>query len=509
MAQVTKPLDKLSLHAATNFLVSAGPRIAHHPTLRKAVVHSVENKMMSALKRSRADSRWNPGVNDDRTVAGLSLLHTVERAMVDDRLSKDTLRGVMKNVVQNLFLESGDENKRDAFKAEHGMYPPTFLVVSPGKACNLHCTGCYANSGADAEKLDWDVFDRIITEAEEQWGSRFIVISGGEPLAYHSKGKGILDAAEKHPNMFFMFFTNSLLITDEIADRMSHLGNISPAISVEGWRERTDTRRGNGVFDKILVSMERLRHAKVPFGISLTGTHENCEEILSDAFLDYFFKEQGVLYGWLFHYMPIGRSYTLDLMPSPQQRIWMWRRSWEAIREKQIFLLDFWNHATLCDGCVSAARSDGGGYMYIDWNGAVSPCVFMPYTPVNINQLFANGGSLTDLLDEPFFKGVRDWQDSYRAKDGNILAPCPIRDHNEDLRRVIAKYEPDPSDEFARDALMDEGYARGMKEYDEAYGKLSRQIWNTYYARPADPKDGRIAGLPDLPMDPKEKVSNK
>jgi len=46
------------------------------------------------------------------------------------------------------------------------MNPPSTLTISPGKTCNLQCTGCYASAGPTAEKLDWSTFDSIITEAK-------------------------------------------------------------------------------------------------------------------------------------------------------------------------------------------------------------------------------------------------------------------------------------------------------------------------------------------------------
>ena len=306
-------------------------------------------------------------------------------------------------------------------------------------------------------------------------------------MAYHSEGKGILDAAEKHPDIFFLMYTNGTLINDRVATRLAEVGNITPALSVEGWRERTDARRGPGVYEKVLAAMERLRSVGVPFGISLTATRDNVEEILSDEFIDFFFQQQGAMYGWILHYMPIGRAFTLNLMPTPRQRLWMWRRSWEIIHQRRLFLADFWNHGTLSDGCISAGRSTGGGYLYIDWNGAVSPCVFVPYSPVNVKEIYARGGNLDDIWAEPFFAGLRNWQDQYRNGDrppGNWLMPCPIRDHHREFRRLLAQYEPEPTDENARDALLDEGYARGMAEYDAAYQTLCDPIWEAHYLRP-------------------------
>ena len=77
-------------------------------------------------------------------------------------------------------------------------------------------------------------------------------------------------------------FQVARLIDDGVAKRMGELGNLSPALSVEGMREKTDARRGDGVFDKVLAAMERLKREGVIYGISLTATRKNAEEMLSD-----------------------------------------------------------------------------------------------------------------------------------------------------------------------------------------------------------------------------------
>jgi MoaA/NifB/PqqE/SkfB family radical SAM enzyme len=220
---------------------------------------------------------------------------------------------------------------------------------------------------------------------------------------------------------------------------------------------------------------------------------------LSEEFIDFFFDKQGAAFGWIFHYMPIGRSYTIDLMPTPQQRLWMWRRSWEIIREKQIFLADFWNHGTLSDGCISAGRHSGGGYLYIDWNGYVTPCVFVPYSPVNINDVYAQGKTLTDAWREGFFAHIRRWQKEYaigNGQHGNWLAPCPIRDHNAQFRNWLRQYEPEPVDKNAELALMDAEYACGMDAYDAAYQGLSGEVWENYYLKPYKSENGKVIPLP-------------
>ena len=322
-------------------------------------------------------------------------------------------------------------------------------MISPGKACNLRCVGCYANSGAHRERLDWATFERLVREAHDTWGTRVFVISGGEPLAWRDGGRSVLDLAERFPDCFFVMYTNGTLIDDAVAKRMGRLGNVSPALSVEGMQERTDARRGEGVFDKVLAAMERLRREGVIIGVSLTATRENADEILSDEVVETFFDGLGASYAFVFHYMPIGRSFTLDLMMTPEQRLRLFERVWWLVRKRHIFIADFWNSATATNGCLAAGRA--GGYFHVNWNGDVSPCVFFPYSPVNVREVFARGGTLDEVWAHPFFAEIRGWQRDYGYREaneacpdcGNWLAPCIIRDHHADLPGAAAQARAD------------------------------------------------------------------
>jgi MoaA/NifB/PqqE/SkfB family radical SAM enzyme len=498
MPIVSKPLHKLALAVAMELLAAAGPTFTQVKPVRRAVVGAAEKFLMNKLQQVRALNQYPPRVYEDRMLVVLAFIHTVERGVADRHISPAALRSAARILVQGVVLEEGYQNAVDKFYEQYGAYPPAILTISPTKACNLRCIGCYADSGPTPEKLEWDIVDRIMTEAKTLWGERFFVISGGEPLAYRSQGQGILELAEKHNDCYFLMYTNGTLITDKVADRLARLGNLTPAISVEGWRERTDARRGVGVFDKVVAAQNRLRKVGVPFGISVTATRQNCEEILSDEFLDFCFNEQGALYGWLFQYMPVGRAYTLELMPTPEQRAWMWQRSWEIMRERQVFFPDFWNHGTACDGCLAAGQYIGGGYMYIDWNGDVSPCVFVPYSPINIKEAYARGQTLNDAWAEPFFDSIRNWQRAYAEKQGNWMLPCPNRDHHADLVQMVTEHEPNPIDQNAIDALLDGEYERGLAEYDEAMAKLTDPVWREYYLQLARPDETGITPLPQV-----------
>lgn len=461
------------------------------PRLRGPFLKKLEQY---AVARAHANNR--PGcparVRQDQADLVGAAFASVERALDRGRVVRPVLHRLVRALLANAVLRANARAREAAarFTARHeGAHPPIFLVLSPTGACNLRCTGCYAGSERPSHQLEWPTLDRIVAEAKDLWGIRFFTISGGEPLLYRSQGRRLLDLAERHSDCFFQMYTNGCLIDRPTADAIARAGNLIPAISVEGLEARTDARRGRGVFRAILGAMGVLRAAGVPYGISITATRHNAEEVLSDEFLDFWFGEQQAVFGWLFQYMPIGRSYTVDLMVTPEQRLWMWRRTWQIIRERRIFLADFWNCGTVTEGCIAAGTS----YLYIDWHGKVMPCVFVPYAACDIHEIYDRGGTLDDVYDLPYFRAIRRWQSDYAAGDGrplrrgNWLIPCSLRDHYAAGRELICRYGPEPEDRSAADALGDPEYAERMHAYDTELERLFDPVWEDEYI--AEDKD--------------------
>jgi len=419
-------------------------------------------------------------VQEMRYLALSNLLHSVDRALADGRIAPQVRLTLIKTLVGSVLM--GERERMDPFAKRHGFDPPTLLVISPTQQCNLCCKGCYAVSSA-AEKaiLRYDVFRRILNEKKADWGSRFTVITGGEPLMYRSDGKDLFDILADNRDTYFMMYTNATLIDDEAARKMADLGNITPAISVEGWEKETDARRGQGVFSKIQQAMDHLVARGVPFGVSATATRENAETIMSEKFMDYYFHEKGAIYGWIFQYMPIGRGFTVDLMVTPEQRKWMLEKELEMIYRKNLFLIDFWNGGPMSVGCIAAGRS--GGYFYIDGHGNIAPCVFFPYYVDNIYKVYEEGRDLTSVLMSGYFRTVREWQNSYakaseKAEDvQNLLMPCPMRDHHKFAYDVITQFGAKPLDDEAERAIADAGYHSRMYDYNARVGELLDPIW--------------------------------
>jgi len=452
--------------------------------LRGPLLRVVEGRLRARLPGGGQGCGGRQRIERERVLLALAVLDTVDRLIRRRALAPHVAR-VSLGLWARAALPPLAQPAGRRFRAQFGCDPPWFITLSPGHACNLRCSGCYADSSSTAAALPWDVFNRIMREARELWGAPLVVLSGGEPLAYRSEGHDVLDAVEQHPDCLFLMFTNGTLIDRQVAARLARLGNLTPALSVEGLRARTDERRGAGCHERVLQAMAWLREAGVPFGVSATATRDNCAEILSDEALDLYFGQQGAFYAFLFHYMPIGRSPNLDLIPTPQQRLEFWRRAWEVVERRRIFLFDFWNMGPLAQGCLSAGRE--GGYVYIDWNGKVMPCVFAPYSVANIQEVYARGGTLNDVWQAPFLQAIRAWQRQYGYgqaqphKDGNWLGPCPMRDHHGAFRELLERYQPEPEDEAARQALADPGYYQGLVAYGSVWQQCSQPVWEQEY----------------------------
>ncbi len=333
------------------------------------------------------------------------------------------------------------------------------------------------------EKLDFETSRRIISEAHDILGSRFITISGDEPFLYKSDGKNLIDLFEEFNDMFFLVYTNGTLITEGLAHKLADLGNVTPLISVDGFKKETDERRGKGIHTKIIRAMKNLREAGVPFGISVMATTRNTPILLENEIYDYYFKKQGATYMFQFQMMPVGRAKNeTRLMVTPEQRFNLYKKWGKLLIEDHYPVADFPNSATLSDGCMAFGRWNG--YFYIDWNGNIMPCVFAPYYVDNIKKLYAEGKTLADGLQSAFFKNGRQWQKDYsfdKKHKENLLMPCPVHDHYKSFKTNIITPDIKDEDEQAEAALHDKQYEETFINYEKELQNLTLRLFEERY----------------------------
>jgi MoaA/NifB/PqqE/SkfB family radical SAM enzyme len=352
-----------------------------------------------------------------------------------------------------------------------GHPPPVTLVVNPTMQCNLRCEGCYAFEFSRTQRMEPELFRKIMREAREL-GVRFITLTGGEPFAHPQ----LLDLVAEFPDLVFMSYTNGTLIHDDVADRLAELGNLLPAFSVEGFEEHTDARRGKGVHRKIVAAMERLKERGVLFGISATPTRHNVDLLCSDAFLDAYIA-RGAGFVWMFSYIPVGRDPDLDLMPTPAQRnqVRQTTNHWRLTRP--VFVGDFWNDGPTCGGCLSASR-----HAFIAPDGKVQPCTFVHFYTHDLQT-----SSLAEVFESPFFRGIRSAQPYHE----NLLRPCKIIDHPTVLRRLVAEHGAKPSYPGAERIIEDPTFRDRLDAYAQSYGEIADEAW-----RGPDYESGRRALVP-------------
>lgn len=367
-------------------------------------------------------------------------------------------------LIENFFINASilGKQKQQELKKELGFLPPWFFVISPTARCNLNCTGCYAGSYLKDEGLSFEEVDRILTEAKEL-GIYFITVSGGEPYVWPH----LLEIFRKHNDMFFQTYTNGTLIDKEMAKQLAKLGNVAPAISVEGFEKETDARRGKGMFKKVMEAMDNLKEAGVLFGFSATPTRLNSEVLSSDEFID-LMVSKGCAFGWYFQYVPIGRKPDVRLMSTPEQRNNLRTRVSEIRTTKPIFIGDFWNDGPHVGGCMAGARP--GGYFHINCHGDVEPCVFLQFSVDNIKNR-----RLKEVIQSPFFKAVQEAQPYCRNK--NLLAPCALIDNPKVLREIVKKFNARPSYNGGYDIVSNPDICRFLDRYSKRFKELTDPIW--------------------------------
>ena len=238
----------------------------------------------------------------------------------------------------------------------------------------------------------------------------------------------LIRLCEKHNDCAFHAFTNGTLIDEAFCNDLERVGNMSFSISLEGFEEVNDLRRGQGVFEKVMKAMDLLKAHGQIFGTSICYTSKNIETVTSDAFLDMII-EKGCRFSWYFHYMPVGNEAAVELLPSMEQRRYMHQRIREIRGKtggKEIFAMDFQNDGEFVGGCIAGGRN----YCHINANGDVEPCVFIHYSGANIRQV-----SLLEALKQPLFMEYRNGQ----PFNENHLRPCPMLENPELLKEMIKR----------------------------------------------------------------------
>ena len=395
-----------------------------------------------------------------------------------NRLLDELDPNVVKTTVLNFGFEAmlhGTKTIRK-MRTVHNCNIPWLILMDPTSACNLHCTGCWAAEYGNKLNLSYEELSNVVKQGKEI-GVYFYMFTGGEPLV---RKKDIIQLCEEHHECQFFAFTNGTLVDEAFCQEMKRVGNLALAISLEGSPEVNDLRRGAGVYGKVMHAMELLKENGLIFGTSICYTSKNCESVTSKEFVK-LMVDKGCRYAMYFHYMPVGNEASLELLPTPEQRMYIKDRIREIRKLENgegLFTMDFQNDGEFVGGCIAGGRN----YFHINANGDAEPCVFIHYSGANIRT-----HSLLEILKQPLFMAYHNNQ----PFNENHLRPCPMLENPEIIQRLVNETGAKSTDLQSPETVEQlctkcEEYARNWKPHADkvwAETKVTPKSYENYAKR--------------------------
>ena len=270
---------------------------------------------------------------------------------------------------------------------------------------------------------------------------------------------------------------NGTLIDDAFADEMLRVKNLVPAISIEGFEEATDFRRGEDTYRKVTEAMTRLKERKLLFGISCCYTSKNVEVIGSEEYFDSMI-DMGAKFAWFFTYMPIGAAAVPELIATAEQRKFMYEQIHKFRKTKPLFTMDFWNDGDAVGGCIAGGR----GYCHINANGDMEPCAFIHYSDSNIKEK-----TLLECYQSPLFMAYRRSQ----PFNDNMLRPCPVLDNPGRLTQIVEESGARSTDLESPERACD--YCNRCVPAAEKWAPVADELWNSLPKKKGVQLTGKMA----------------
>ncbi|MGO9936928.1 MAG: radical SAM/SPASM domain-containing protein [Terracidiphilus sp.] len=314
-----------------------------------------------------------------------------------------------------------------------GVRVPPFLVLSVTSKCNLRCTGCYAGAigtvtAAPAHPglalRDWySVVDEAI-----RLGVMAFMIAGGEPFLL----PGIVKLFRDHPDRLFLVFTNGTALQPSDYAVLKNCSNTVIVVSLEGDRDLTDLRRGRGVYEKALGSLDRLQQAGVLTGIAVTIAPANIDYWTDPRNIDNLIAHSGplamfieqILTGPITSQVPTG-SCGSGVVLTEEQRT-RFRETVVAYRDRATggaYIIHSPGDEEMLGGCVSAGR----GFAHVNPSGDVTACPVSPLATHNLRT-----SNLREALASPLFAMIRE-NEHLLETEGH---PCGLSAHAEELESM-------------------------------------------------------------------------
>ena len=383
---------------------------------------------MSALQTAQGEVQQSVSAREGAMESNFNLQEHIAKGV--EKIVADTLKATLRDPRESAFMvkfaaAANRATKRRLELDQEGLHVPSFLIASITSACNLHCAGCYSrcnNATVDAEpvkQLSTEEWKAIFREAESL-GISFILLAGGEPLLRWD----VIEAAGQMKNMLFPIFTNGTCMDDTTFAQLDKCRNLIPVLSIEGNREITDARRGEGVYDRLIAAMDRLHGKNLLFGTSITVTTENIQEVTSPRFMEKL-VDRGCKLVFFVEFVPVTEE-AKHLAPDDPERDYL-LGAIRGLRETfpELMALAFPGNEKANGGCMAAGR----GFFHINSHGGAEPCPFSPYSDVNVRELGVRGA-----LRSPLFMALREGG----VLDNDHVGGCVLYEQRDKVEKLLA-----------------------------------------------------------------------
>jgi radical SAM protein with 4Fe4S-binding SPASM domain len=309
--------------------------------------------------------------------------------------------------------------------------PPFMVSYSITTKCNLKCKHCYSSSvdQASPDELSTEEAFHLMDDLS-RWGIGLLIIDGGEPLCRDDLLEIVKYASSK--GIRTTIGSNATLIDKAMADRMLEAGVMAVAISVDAADARThdDFRGIDGAFEQTMKGIEACRNAGLPFQLNMVirkDTLSQLEDMLRLA------VDLGANATEMFDLVAAGRAKeeSKEQTLSPDER----KKAMEFLAEAQAdypliirvpacpmypLLLQQKNIQPkhfpremlrrvpyYGRGCAAGMPM---GYVMIQCNGEVNPCMLLQVNLGNIREqsvvsIWENSPELAELRQRELLKG--------------------------------------------------------------------------------------------------------